>query len=60
MRVGPWSGIRFSYRGNGRWALKRRAGQKFAGVNAEMGPRMREPAGPGAPRGRGYRQLPPS
>lgn len=44
--------------GGGR--LSEGQGQKFAGVNAEMGPRMREPAGPGAPRGRGHRQLPPS
>lgn len=45
-------------KGGGR--LSEAQGQKLAGVNAKMGPRMREPAGPGAPRGRGHRQLRPS
>ena len=45
-------------KGSGR--LSEGQGQKLAGVNVKMGPRMREPAGPGAPRGRGHRQLLPS
>lgn len=45
-------------KGSGR--LSEGQGQKLAGVNAKMGPRMREPAGPGAPRGLGHRQLLPS
>ena len=45
-------------KGSGR--LSEGQGQKLAGVNAKMGPHMREPAGPGAPRGRGHRQLLPS